>query len=240
MAIRINKPLFEGEREPVSLPQEILDSLLPNFLPDELSLSERPIVRNLREITESRRLGRRDIFKLLEWEKNPNKGYRYIDNLLDGSKVYESFAQRVFEALGLDAEAIQKIFADDRAFLYARSEARCQRHAHAAYRRYGPHLYPMSLLNERPSLMSIVGDFYFYIRVPFGMPNGVFTVPTAREISRCIANPPGWFEAKSRKAFGAYLYHRLPEEMIFYDMDGNILSQGDTSLPYPEGVKRFG
>ena len=60
------------------------------------------------------------------------------------------------------------------------------------------------------------------------------------QIPQLIRKPPeDSFFLKRPGCFGAILYHRLPEEMAFFDLEGNLISQGDCSLNYPKGVKRF-
>jgi hypothetical protein len=55
-----------------------------------------------------------------------------------------------------------------------------------------------------------------------------------------IPNPPEDAYFKSRRiCFVAIIYNQFTEEMTFYDFEGNILSQGDCSLEFPKGVKRF-
>jgi hypothetical protein len=55
-----------------------------------------------------------------------------------------------------------------------------------------------------------------------------------------ICNPPEEFYFKLRRdCFVAIIYNQFTEKMTFYDFEGNILRQGDCSLEFPKGVKRF-
>lgn len=45
-----------------------------------------------------------------------------------------------------------------------------------------------------------------------------------------------WFK-KATACSGAFLYHRLHEDLAFLDVEGGLISRGDCSLEYPPGVK---
>lgn len=240
MSFQLRQPLFDTDRSPATLPQEILDTLLLED-PSDIAKSNRPIARHLRDTLRSRGLNRRDLCHLVQWNSNNHaKSYRYIDAALDGSDIFEPFVRRAFEALGFTEADIRKIIAEEKNFDHLDWRTRYRMRCHYAYRRFGPYIYPMALRDWRPSLLGVTRDWHFYNRVPFAVTDGIFTVPTIIEISKAIAEPLPWFEPKPKECFGAYLYHRLPEEMAFLDMDGNLLSAGDTSLGFPPGVKRFG
>lgn len=240
MSLHLKQPLFEVDRTPAVLPQEILDSLVPEK-PPELSDFERPISRHLREALRSRGLNRRDLCRLVQWNSsNHAKSYRYIDAALDGSEIFEPFVRRAYAALDFTEAAVAKIMAEERKFRALDLNACSRIRRHQIYRKLGPNIYPMALIHWRPPQLGLSGDSHFYTRVPFLVADGKFTAPSTAEVSHAIAEPAPWFKPKPRECFGAYLYHRLPEEMAFLDMEGNLLSEGDTSLRFPPGVKRFG
>lgn len=231
--------MSEIDQSRPALPQEILDELMVTD-PPRISPSDRPISRHLRDALRSRGLNRRDLCMMINWNsKNHTKAYRHIDAALNGTEICEAFVLRAFEVLGFTRPEISKIMAEDQDFGNESWESRLRKRYYNAYRRFGPHLYPMAEVDWRPSMMAFSGDWHFYTRVPFSNENDKFEVPTIAEISQAIAEPASWFRPKPKECFGAYLYHRLPNEMAFFDMDGKLLSQGDLSIYYPSGVKRF-
>jgi hypothetical protein len=54
-----------------------------------------------------------------------------------------------------------------------------------------------------------------------------------------IQTSTDWHHPRLIANAGAYLYHRLPNQMATFDLQGNLIAQGDCSLKYPPGTMRF-
>jgi hypothetical protein len=240
MPLHINQPLFHADRSTPELPQAILDALLPSRPTEEFSNFHRPSARILREAAGAKGLSPCDIVPLLNQGKNTGKTLNLIENAMNGEKVHPSFLPLLLKALDLTKTDLAAVAKEEQELLYRRWRDNVHRQAHKAYRRFGPYLYPMALSNFRPSLLSMTGDSHFYIKVPFEVAGESIITPGLDQIPQLIRKPPeDSFFLKRPGCFGAFLYHRLPEEMAFFDLEGNLISQGDCSLDYPEGVKRF-
>lgn len=240
MPLHINQPLFRADSSTPQLPQAILDTLLPHRQPEEFSNFHRPSARILREAAGAKGFSPCDIVPLLNQGKNHLKTLRLIEEAMNGEKVHPSFLPILLKAINLTKTDLAAAAAEEQEFLRRRSRDFVHRQAHNAYRRFGPHLYPMPLRHFRPSLLNITGDSYFYIQVPFEVAGDSIITPGFDQIPQLIRKPhEDSFFLKRPGCFGAILYHRLPEEMAFFDLEGNHISQGDCSLDYPVGVKRF-
>jgi hypothetical protein len=240
MPLHINKPLFHVENRRPELPQGILDSLLPRRQPEEFSNFHLPSSRVLREAARAKGLSPCDIVPLLNQGKNTRKTLGLIEDAMNGEKVHPSFLSILLKALDLTKTDLAAVDTEEKELLHRRRRDSVHRQVHNAYRNFGPYLYPMALINYRPSFLSITGDSYFYIKVPFEVVGESIVTPGLDQIPQLIRKPPedSFFQIRHGR-FGAVLYHRLPEEMAFFDLEGNLISQGDCSLNYPEGVQRF-
>jgi len=239
MSIDLQKPIFQAIRSTPTIPQAILDAMIPSREPEEFSLSNGPLLRALREAAGAAGLGRTDLLILLGTPKNSAKAYRKIDATLDGSALCPEFVQCLAEAVGFTDEKLAEIEAEHTAWRINRWRASKRRHSQNAYRRYGPHIYLMPLHDWYPSLLGFTGDGYLYIQVPHAVENDELITPDLEAISQAIRHPPQWLNRYPSARMGAYLYHRLPDEMAFFDLDGTLIRHGDCSLEYPEGTKRF-
>jgi len=239
MPIRLEKPLFQTRRFRPGIPQSILDSMVPSEEPEYYHTVNAPFARTFREVAAASGLTRKDILQRLQPNQNVTKSYRVIDTVLDGSKTRPQALQRVADALGISPETYAKIEAEDRAWQLERAQGRRLRHLHNAYRRYGPHFYILPRIDWWPCLLSITGDGFLYAQLPHGVENGEFITPDFDEISGIIQNSTDWHHPRLGKNAGAYLYHRLPNQMATFDLEGNFIAEGDCSLAPPPGTRRF-
>lgn len=240
MPLHIKKPLFHADNHRPELPQGILDSLLPHRQPEEFSNFHLPAARVLREAARVKGLSPCDIVPLLNQGKNTRKTLGLIEDAMNGEKVHPSFLPILLKALDLTKTDLAAVDTEKKELLSRKWRDFVHRQAHNAYRNFGPYLYPMALSNYRPSLLSMTGDSYFYIQVPFEVVGESIITPGLDQIPQFIRKPhEDSFFLKRPGCFGAILYHRLPEEMAFFDLEGNLINQGDCSLNYPEGVTRF-
>lgn len=216
-----------------SLPNAILSTLLPNHESAELRNPNRPIAVHLRTAFESQGLSRRALLGKLQWSGNKNKNFRHIDAALNGEACHEPFLRRLFECLGIEESGYLDIVAEEHAFQELRRAEASRRLAHSSYRRFGPHLtaIPNHTHTYKPGFIG--GSYQFTARVPFAT-NGHGIMPlTLAAVSQAISADVRWLCRIDRKFVTAYQYHRLPEEMIIFGVDGRIITQGDSSLSYP-------
>lgn len=232
MPINKVQPHHEPDLSQPTLPDAILSTLLPNREPEEFRNSNRPIAVHLRAALESQGLSRRALLQKLRWSGNENKTFRYIDAALNGEPCHKPFLRRLFECLGITDRGYLDIVAEESAFQESRRIDANRRRAHSNYRRLGPHLFAISNYN-RAYKSGYIGGFYGNAaRVPFESTGQTITPLALGEVARAIAADVKWLCRIDRKFVGAYQYHRLPEEMIIFAVDGRIITQGDSSLSY--------
>jgi hypothetical protein len=223
----------EPELSQPSLPDAILSTLLQVREPEEFRNSNRPIAVHLRAALESQGLSRRALLGKLQWSDNENKTFRYIDAALNGEPCHEPFFRRLFECLGIAEIGYLDIDAEEGAFWELRCIDAKRRGAHNSYRRLGPHLFAISNHNRAYKSGYIDGFYQTAARVPFESTGQTITPLAIGEVARAIVADVKWLCRIDRKFVGAYQYHRLPEEMIIFGVDGRIITRGDSSLCYP-------
>lgn len=239
MTIRLDKPLFSTRRFRTRIPQSVLDSMVPSEEPDYYHTINAPFARTFREVAAAAGLTRKDILQRIQPNQNITKTLRVIDTVLDGTKDRPQALQRVADALGIPRERYAEIEAADRAWQLERVQARRLRRLHNIYRLYGPHIYILPQHNWRPSLISITGDGFLYVQVQHAVENGELITPDFDSISETIKTSTDWHHPRLLHHAGAYLYHRLPNEMATFDLQGKLIDHGDCSLEFPPGTMRF-
>ncbi len=233
MPINTVQHIHEPDLSQPTLPDTILSTLLQDREPEEFRNSNRPIAVHLRAALKSQGFSRSALLGKLQWSGNQNKTFRYIDAALNGEPCHEPFLRRLFECLGITDRGYLNIVAEEGAFRELRCVDAKRRRAHSSYRRFGPHLFAISNYN-RPYKSGYIGGFYqTAARVPFESADQNITPLAPEEVARAIAADVKWLCRIDRKFVGAYQYHRLPEEMILFGVDGRIITQGDSSLTYP-------
>lgn len=239
MPIKLEKPLIQTHRIQPNIPQSVLDTLLPNKEPDHFRTINAPFARTFREVVAAAGLTRKDILQRLQPNQNVTKSLNLIDNVLDGSTMQPLALQRVADALSISSDTYAKLEAEDRAWQQERSKARRMRHVHNAYRLYGPYIYILPRHDWRPSLLSISGDGFLYHQLPHIVENDEFITLDYDEISRFIQHATDWHHPRLKDNAGAYLYHRRPNQMATFDLQGNLIAEGDCLLAPPPGTKHF-
>jgi hypothetical protein len=227
-----NVKIVPRDTPPRPLPESIKMSLIDQGHPMGNSRSTGPIAQLYRETLKASGLSRNQLRELLLWSNNSSKTYRHIDALLDGKCEVPEFENRFIEVLGINDESVQN--ARKEQIVYTEQ---CRHHygrmvLHEAYRDHGPYLQAIRSPIFRTSHLygrhandacNSPIDMNFY---------PVFVPPSAAEISQAIASSTQVFSRLEldRKYIESYYYHRLPDEIHLYDIYGNLLQSGDTSL----------
>lgn len=240
MALHISSPVFKLEHHRPTLPQSLLDTMLPSSSPEKFDPRNDPFARAFREARDAAGLTRRDIFEKMDYNRNINKAYRIIDNVLDGSNNDPICVQRVAKALGIPDQKMAELLAEQRTLVKEYHVDSIDRYQHEKYRQYGPYLYLMPVREWRPPTgMCFIGDGPLRIQVPHSVENDQLITLDYDAISEAIRNRPPWFKVWDRIKYGAYLYHRLPDEKAYFDLEGQLIRNSDGSLGYPGGVKEL-
>jgi hypothetical protein len=82
-------------------------------------------------------------------------------------------------------------------------------------------------------------DPYHFVRQIRTGTKNEFHPPTAEEMGAVIATRPETCAhpfAQNHHVIGGYLYHRLPDELHVYDLEGRIIASGGISLKLPQDL----
>lgn len=214
--------------------------MIPLSLPAKFHPRNNPFARAFRETRDRAGLTRKDIFEKMDYNRNTNKAYRIIDNVLDGSNNDPICVQRVAKALGISDQTMAELLAEQQALIEEYDAGSTARYDHAKYRRYGPHLNLLPIREWRPPpQISFVGGCFLYIQVPHSIENGQLITLDYDGVSEAIQKRPPWFKFWSKVQVGAYRYQRLPDEAVYFDLEGNLIRNSDGSLGNPKSVKRL-
>ena len=103
------------------------------------------------------------------------------------------------------------------------------------YRSQGPCLYGLQTPESWFTAAVFADPYHLTRQVKTGGKNE-FHPPTAEEMAAVIATQPETCahpHAQDLHIIGAYLYHRLPDELHVYDIQGRIIASGGITLKLP-------
>lgn len=230
------------------LPLEILALLLPESIPAEWQIANRPVARHIHQRLNERGLTRHNLHHLLRWSQNSAKTFRLIDLLLSGElpnelePSHDAFTRKVLEILETIPREIQRLLAEDIAFLDERARYHERHRKHAYYRTEGP------TLQFRCHYSAIQRREPKFIIAPIELSPKTPIPPTAEKMSSMIAElglsglveKLGVFKLAGEETsattldgkhpliqrlalttiLGSWRYHRLPDETHEFHKDG--------------------
>jgi hypothetical protein len=103
------------------------------------------------------------------------------------------------------------------------------------YRRAGPCLHALQTPESWFATVGFADPYHLTRQLKTGGKTG-FHPPTAEEMATVIATQPETCahpHAQDLHLIGGYLYHRLPDELHIYNLQGRIIASGDLTLPLP-------
>ncbi len=104
------------------------------------------------------------------------------------------------------------------------------------YRSQVPCLYAQQTPESWFATAGFADPYHLTRQVKTGGKNE-FHPPTAEEMATVIATQPGICahpHAQDLHIIGGYLYHRLPNELHVYNLQGQLIASGDTTLTIPK------
>jgi hypothetical protein len=103
------------------------------------------------------------------------------------------------------------------------------------YRRQGPCLHALQTPESWFATAGFADPYHLTRQIRTGRKNE-FHPPTAEEMAAVITTQPETCahpHAQDLHIIGGYLYHRLPDELHLFDLQGQIIASGDLTLPLP-------
>ncbi len=104
------------------------------------------------------------------------------------------------------------------------------------YQRTGPRLHTLLSYEAWLGTFGMIGSYHLTRQIHTG-PKYSFITPTAEEMAAVIATQPEtcthpcvW----ELELAAAYLYHRLPNELHIYNLQGQLIASGNTTLTIPK------
>jgi hypothetical protein len=144
---------------------------------------------------------------------------------------------RLFKALKLDWEDFRVLQEKQRA-LHEEAHARYKQAKKLLllYQGTGPRLHTL-ITYEAWFGCGIIIDSYHLTRQIHTGPKYSFILPTPEEMAQIIATTPEQYThplVHQLEMPAAYLYHRLPNELHLYNLQGQLIASGDTTLTIPK------
>ena len=144
---------------------------------------------------------------------------------------------RLFKALGLDWEDYRVLQEKQRTLhLEAHAQYKQAKKLLLLYQRTGPRLHTLLSYEAWLGSFGMVDSFHLTRQIHTGA-KYEFITPTEEEMAAVIATQPETCTHSGVLEMGiaaAYLYHRLPNELHLYDLQGQLTASGDTTLAIPK------
>ena len=143
---------------------------------------------------------------------------------------------RLFKALDVPWEGY-RVYEEEQNDLFFKSlETRREAEYHLKhYRSQGPCLYSLQTPESWFATAGFADPYHLTRQIRTGGKTG-FHPPTAEEMAEVIATQPETCahpHAQDLHIIGGYLYHRLPDELHVYDLEGRIIASGGITLTLP-------
>ncbi len=143
---------------------------------------------------------------------------------------------RLFKALDVPWEGYQVHEEEQSALRDKAMKCRFEAKYHIShYRRHGPCLHALQTPESWFATAGFADPYHLTRQIKTGEKNE-FHPPTAEEMAAVIANQPETcthLHAQDLHIIGGYLYHRLPDELHAYDLQGLIIASGGLTLSLP-------
>jgi hypothetical protein len=143
---------------------------------------------------------------------------------------------RLFKALDVSWEGYRVYEEEQSAVCNKAIERRLEtKYLLSHYRNHGPCLHALQTPESWFATAGFADPYHLTRQVKTGRKNE-FHPPTAEEMAAVIASQPETCahpHAQDLHIIGGYLYHRLPDELHVYDLEGSIIASGGLTLTLP-------
>jgi hypothetical protein len=162
---------------------------------------------------------------------------RLIEKTLTSDDPEMWIIARIFKALKLDWEDFRVLQEKQRA-LHEEAYARYKQAKKLLllYQGTGSGLHTLLSYEAWLSTFGMIGSYHLTRQIHTG-PKYSFVTPTAEEMAAIIATQPETCThpcVRELELAAAYLYHRLPNELHLYNLQGQLIASGDTTLTIPK------
>lgn len=205
---------------------EVMAKLNLGDPPDPLKTNAHPVARLLWQNSKRQQADVLYLAKAIGGEKNVNKSLRRIREVFSGERLHPFWIKHLAEYLAIPPEDLAEAQTKAIAWKTERDAFELCRERHRLFARLGPYLRAITQEVSEPGSIPTADTRTCIYSDVFSIPGD----PDASEISDWIAsksNNASWGEIIT-----GYLYHRYPEEIYFFDREGEILAKGNASTVY--------
>jgi len=216
-----------------AVPREILAQLQTGDRPAALADNNHPLARLLRRHCKEQQTTIPGIAKAICAGHNLNKSIRRIQQIFSGERLLPEWIAQIEAHLAIPQE--ETTAARDQAIAWNadRTAFQLRRDRHRTFARLGPYL--RALTSDAPATASGVSAD------PRPQPySNIFSIPgdpPFGEISSWMSSHAN--ALRSGEVITGYLYHRYPEEIRFFNPEGELLNRGDAASRSHGGNSRF-
>lgn len=162
-----------------------------------------------------------------------------IEKNLTGDDPEMWIISRLFKALKLDWEDF-RILQEKQRQLHEEAHTRYKQAKKLLllYQGSGPRLHTLPSYEVWLGIVGMIGPYHLTRQIDTG-PKYSFITPTAEEMAAVIATQPENCAhpcVRELELASAYLYHRLPDELHLYNLEGQLIASGDTTLAIPKNL----
>jgi hypothetical protein len=219
-------PTFCFREMSPEVPEEMKAQLHLGEPPDDLKDKAHPIARLLWQNSKNHHASIPFLARAIGGEKNLNKSIRRIEQIFSGERLLPFWIENLVTQLAITSEELAN--AKEKAIVWKaeRDSFELRRDRHRSFSRLGPYLRALIVdANDTsiPPTLDVRPRIY----------SDVFSIPGDPELS----DVSSWIASKanflgSDEIITGYLYHRYPEEIYFFDREGEILAKGNAATVY--------
>lgn len=193
------------------VPKELLAQLETGDLPPAYADDQNPVAQMFRRYWKIRNANRVDVARALARGTNISKNLRRIDAVLSGESHLPFWITGLMQHLDIPPEELAAAETEALSWKESRKLAEVRRTRHRFFRRLGPYLASVNTIS------------------PFSTPaqpgysphklHSVLDNPLLSEVREWVLKQPS--QARGKFRITAYLYHRLPDEIYFFETREN-------------------
>jgi hypothetical protein len=229
--------------KPPSLPQGLLDELREEIRclqDDPLEIHWQSVSEILRDKIKSSGLSWEELCERMRKPEGKTEiTPQYLDTVLSQDSPETWLQIRILKALQIQWDDFRRIVkANDEIMSKAYDRNIAHVKALKSYAKYGPHLFGLFKAEERSPYCSASKPPEFR-QLNMKPEKDPFNPPSAEAVGQAIAKhlasrPPQ--ADNERYPVAAYRYHRLPNEIYDFDLQGNLLASGNANMEAPPGL----
>jgi hypothetical protein len=228
--IKPPSPLIDPAHEPDcswgGVPHAVTHSLQLSE-PLDLSKSQRPLAKHLRETMNRKGIKRLVLAEKMKWNRRV-KALRLIDEAIRGEVENIDLMRSIFLCLDVSGDEFHSIMQEEESFQQLHKDWQLLRSVHQSFSHFGPHLKALLFDDAHDYKPSFCTPYrYLCARVAFQITDQGIDPPSASAVASAIEQDVTWLPRVAKEYVHAYLYYRMPNEVYVISPEGVILLSGD-------------